>query len=456
MKPLADHDEVLLGGWLDGECLYSFAARFHRTSCVADPAVTCRTLFGHAHRGSSHDSPGRVDQFVSVTAGRLGSADDILRLRTPLGLHLRFRDADSARCLAMAARSDDNLWSGLGHAQLRLRFSIGLPLMACPQCLAMDLDRANTTYWRTEHQLPATWRCRTHRCRLFCIHPVRGNRVARWILPPSDLAQASRVTSDDGSEAARAAHSLACVAYNLSMENPQMSLEPADMAALYSRGLSRRNLLDRRGHLRSSSAAGQLRLFLEGLHQDPPERYPAGGLRGAKSAILRLIEKPELFCDPELHLIAMVWLFDDWENLSSELNIGTPTQPATGPVRPDPTRERVTSLICDGVPIPQCAEITGQPISAVRQVLYDRPHLRTLRRLTKRETRRATARTQWTTVLISGLAATSHPRSLDPAIYDWLFRNDRAWLRSSIRNAVWKFSGPSNAEPLCAPADTAS
>lgn len=410
-------------------------------SCVADPAVTCRTLFGHSHRGSSPRSPARIDAFVSATSGRLGSADEVQWLRTPLGLHLLFRGPEAARHLSDAVCHDRYSWSGSELAKLRVRFSTRLPLMACVRCGVEDTRRFNTPYWRTHHQLAATWRCQDHACRLVCFPDLAASRSAHWRLPPlpSEVQQQSETTDP---EVVQVAHSLSLFARRLCADQEGSAFFYSNLSGIYALGLARRNLADRRGFLRSSTASARLHTFLDLLQADLPKDYPSDSLQRAHARVLRLVMSPNSFTDPTPHILALTWLFEDWACLVDALeHLRSRAAAMTTTERVGPGFNQLAN------PVTTSSEFPSALNTGIVSTVENRLQLRSARRRERFEFLRSKARDKWMATVEQGLPVDAHPRVLDECTYRWLFTNDRAWLRSSIRGVASATTAGAESEP---------
>ena len=102
--------------WLPDETLFSLCSRYHAASGNVLPATTCRQLFGHPRQGCAHDFPARLDHFLSVTGGALGTVTSIVEDHTVLPLYLRFASEetiDAARCAAaVSGGQDPHLFGG--------------------------------------------------------------------------------------------------------------------------------------------------------------------------------------------------------------------------------------------------------------------------------------------------------------------------------------------------------
>lgn len=172
---------------LDDELLYSWSARFHRLSGNSRPGITSRMLFGHSTIGLRHDFPGQLDHFEQATRGRMGTTLEVIKQRTQFALYAPFLEVPARQMIAEAMRGQDK---GLVSRYLGLTRSgraSETPLKACPACVEEDRRLISTGWWRMNHQWPTTYICLRHRCqlRVMATHP-QANRLNDWYLP-SDL-----------------------------------------------------------------------------------------------------------------------------------------------------------------------------------------------------------------------------------------------------------------------------
>lgn len=169
---------------LPDETLFSWCSRYHRLAANGHDRTTCLQLFGHHRTGTAHDFPARLGTLATRTGGALGTAAAIIHQRTLLPFYLPFRSRDLGKQAEQAMCSQGIghlkyrlglLSSGLGAAH---------PLKACHLCITDDLSQHGWAYWRRSHQLPGAWLCPQHRVPLQ-VSPLKLDQVARfaWVLP---------------------------------------------------------------------------------------------------------------------------------------------------------------------------------------------------------------------------------------------------------------------------------
>lgn len=175
---------ISLPNFYDGESLYSWCARFHQLSCNASPRITSRQLFGHPSSGLRCDFPSPIRNLHNKSRGKLGAIAELITNRTLYGFYRPFLPASRANALASAIEI-----GGFRNVHSRLGLSASLPeysglLKACPSCIHSDLLYSPTSWWRIEHQWPATFICQRHQQPLIYVSPLIKEQSRKdWILP---------------------------------------------------------------------------------------------------------------------------------------------------------------------------------------------------------------------------------------------------------------------------------
>ena len=196
-------------GWQGDETLYSWCSRFHLVCGNGSARTTSALLFGGEHAVRERDAPSRLQQFVDVTEGNLGSAESILRTRTALGLYwpfMHFRRREQLR--NDFARDQGSGWvTRIGMPASALAASA---LRYCDECVAGDFATVGIPRWRLAHQLSCAHVCLDHGS------PLRTLKLkaSKWLLPPRSDSSASRRKRDALSpEASRVLQRLAHLAW---------------------------------------------------------------------------------------------------------------------------------------------------------------------------------------------------------------------------------------------------
>lgn len=166
--------------WIEGETLYSWAARFHELQGRTSSRQTGITLFGRSHAAAHYAIPLGVAHFAALTRGQLGSPSEILMKRTAL---CELRPFLSISCWdSMLKRFVDTLRSENTRPTVGIRAGgIGerCPLRYCGDCIKDELAELGTSYWHLQHQLQCSVTCLKHQKPLE--FPER--RRTTWSLP---------------------------------------------------------------------------------------------------------------------------------------------------------------------------------------------------------------------------------------------------------------------------------
>jgi len=484
----ADRERPLLPGltdpwplpeWLPDETFYSLVSRYHLLSGNRLPETTSTALFGRRRSGYQHDFPSPLNAFVERSHERLGNSQCIARDRTILPMYLVSRNStacvDAFEALATGVQAT-SLKYQLGL--LTSRFRANHPLKACRSCIAEDVDMAGIATWRRSHQFPGIWVCQRHREPLLAAS-LKSTGVHRfgWLLPEA-AGLAAEAFADQGADVLQALLRFAQIIGTWAKQ-PTSSLPPTRLAQI-----ARFRLLER-GHRNRSQltldyvhAVAPLRVIPE-LHALPST--PAE----AMNTINRWVFAPRGDTHPLRHLSLIFWLFEDWSEfedtarrttteaacqpaLPSEValagdtrradllrlmaeglsisaaarSLGIATQTAiawataagvTVPKRPKKIKpDKCASLIEDlrgGLDKRELAGKYGLSVESITRVLRSEIGLAEAWHATRHSKAQTEARTRWQAAISAGKAkGLKHIRTLEPAVFAWLYRNDRVWL----------------------------
>jgi hypothetical protein len=438
-------------------------------------------------QGAAHDFPARLNHFVAAAAGKLGSAAEIVESRTVLPFYLRF--AGSA-LVAAVLRASADASSGALKFQLGLltsRFRANHPLKACSACMEEDEQLHGTAYWRRLHQLPGVWVCLRHRQWLLA-SDLKATGVLRfhWILP----AQA-RLSARDEPEPAGPAFALAEMVAGV-VARKGLSLDPRVLALAHRRCLHVQGLTAGSAHRLKHVEAGQRYAhFLQDLPKtEQLGGVPASSAQASRE-VARLIAKVRGGTHPLRHLLLSTWLYGSFEELlirytvasepvepergadmfassdqapseqhrrklmlaqhiqagmsvtraSREVGVDTQTGMAwaaslgiASPRRPkvltSEVRATLTRLLARGVSKAQVAKAGMVSTQTITQLLRTEVGLHEAWKQAQFERSRQQHRRRWLRfVTANPLSGVKAARLAQPAVYAWLYRNDRDWLR---------------------------
>lgn len=479
--------------WLDplpDETLFSWCSRYHRLTVNGLDRNTCLQLFGHHRTGTAHDFPARVGDLAAGTRGALGTASEIIQQRTLLPFYLPFRpealgrQAEQAMCgqgIGHLKYQLGLLTSGLGAAH---------PLKSCSSCDSEDLALHGWAYWRRSHQLPGVWLCSRHHKPLQ-VSPFKLDQIARfsWVLPMQ--ACCAPVSCLDGLNSGQAEWLLKLGALSAALLDcvPGQFDDPERIGQTVRGRLRERGMAHSTGRVRWSIVepvlirmAMDMVCLPEFSHQSDSELL--------RNQLLRLLSGRAL-THPLRYLVWMAALFDDladfqkvYANTHTEsvpvdqaavATVGIPHGPseqqrqvllqasrgsislsaaaklvgvsyATMAVwasrhEIEPLRrpkklsrsmwEQMVVELRNGADKEAVALAFDVSIVTVTRILRTVPGLQGHWHTVRYEQRRSTARYAWEQV--AGLhvyMGRKALRRLQPAVYAWLYRNDRDWLNA--------------------------
>lgn len=474
--------------WLPDETLFSLCSRYHMASGNHLASTTCKLLFGHPTQGSAHDFPARLNHFLAVAGSNLGSADEIVETRTVLPIYLRFANPELAE---LVRRASAEASSGALKFQLGLltsRFRANHPLKACQACMVDDAQAHVTAYWHWSHQLPGVWVCLHHRHWLVASDlKASGVRRFHWILP----FQAQFPPGDD-SVPPDQAFALAKMVIGLASRG-LLTLDPQALTRTYRQALGAQGLLSGSGHrLRRYEAGKQYADFLQPLPRfDQLGGLPRSS-EAAAGEIARLVGPVRSGIHPLRHLMLATWLLGSSEEFlplyeqasgqyeayaaeassthsapasdlvderkhrlavllesglsvsraSSEIGVDTNTGMAWAaglgiatPRRPKllvpEVRKTLIRLLTCGAAKDRAAAAGNVSVQTITNLLRSEVGLHEAWKAAQFQSAGRRCRRRWLRYITanphSGVKAA---RLAEPAVYAWLYRNDRDWLKA--------------------------
>jgi Tn7-like transposition protein D/TniQ len=474
--------------WLPDETLFSLCSRYHRASGNRLSSTTCRLLFGHPRQGCAHDFPARLDYLLSVAGDALGSTDSIVEQRTVLPLYLRFASQNliDAALSAAAQGSSGGLKFQLGL--LTSRFRANHPLKACRDCIVEDAQNHATPYWHREHQLPGIWVCRRHGGWLQASGlKATGTSRFHWVLPSFDQLELPPA-AEPASSVRRLADMVAGA-----VGEPGVALAVPAMPAAFRAALARKGLLtgptQRLRHTASGDAYASFTAPL--LEVEQLSGLP-GSSEKASAEIAKQIAGEPYRMHPIRRLALAAWLFKDLDELLAEIalvseppkRVGRSPSPAdqaaldprrdgflallaarrstsaaaketgidtaTGmawaaaagiatPRRPKSlkgdARTRLIALLRKGVSKAEAASHAKVSIQTVTTLLRTEVGLHVAWKQAGFESARRYNRRRWERIASANpLSGVKAARMAEPAVYAWLYRNDRDWLGEMVAN----------------------
>lgn len=476
--------------WLPDETVFSLSSRHHQLSGNQRAYVTCKQLFGHHQRGTEHDLPSRIDELVLRTQCQLGTAHEIIYRHTILPYYLPFKSKDTTEIAYAALQGDGigHLKYKLGI--LTSRFGASHPLKACPKCLIADRAQFQVAYWHLEHQYPGAWTCLAHQC-LLKMASVKANKIGRflWFLPDEsilhDAVIPSRLPCSTYRQLLPQLIALTNASVGLAHLPQGFCFDVERLLSVYLDAARGKGLLSSRNRLKSEAIGADFLQFARTLRSVPELSALPGSADEAIGQAARLLRMPRTGTHPVRHLCLILWLFDDWSSFWRKYQT-TPTLsanhlPNSTENSPDSLRETFLKQIREdrssisaaahyvgisvntgiewaaqaGIPVPRRGKVVR---SEIRELLIEelrrgesKPILakrygvsvQTVSRLLRSEMglsdiwreacmrhNREGMRARWIKLCSDHpSSSTKMLRLLDPALYAWLYRNDRGWLK---------------------------
>lgn len=475
--------------WFPGETLFSLCSRFHNLTGNALHARTCQQLFGHARDGTAHDFPARLDEFVRRTQGALGDIEGIVD-HTLLPFYFPFRAVPDAQN-AIAAVRNCGLGAIKGKlGMLASRFGSSHPLKACSSCMIDDAQDHGVSIWHLDHQYPSSWICARHLEPLhFSLFKISGEGRFHWALPRDTTLQPGLPHVGFGGIEDLLVRYADCGRGLTTLPRPFV-FDPERIVETYRRRMVEQSLASDGGPIRTTAFLQRVldvtvRLRVINGHASLPYAEEA-----AAAQFLRLVRRPRSSAHPIRHFILILALFGRWRDfLSAYYSTANPNLPpeVAGPAKAsgfgtaanNAARAALLKSVQRGIAVSAAAKAVGVSIEtgmewvassgarnrrrpkvlvpgvrqkAIRMLSRGRPHIsvarvagvtsQTIRRLLRTEPglqaawvtaqnqrKRDHTRRLWQRAAKHLEVPTpSLLRQVQPAIFAWLYRNDRAWL----------------------------
>jgi Tn7-like transposition protein D/TniQ len=480
--------------WLPDETLFSLCSRHHLLSANGKSSDTCHQLFGHYRTGSAHDLPVRVAQFVSRTAGRFGSVTEVIRRHTLLPFYLPFRSqkgVDDA-IAGMASDAAGSLKASLGI--LATRFGAAHPLKACPRCCLLDRQLHGVSYWHVEHQLPGAWICIRHGdlLSLSTLKGSGVDRFG-WYLP-DHASLMPCFTKPLSSAALATLRSIATGARAIWALPRECHLDLHRLSEMYTSAMKEHGFASASGRIHTAlfdaAVVGLTGPLIQVRELSCLPHQPNDGA----TQFIRVVGHPDRPTHPLRHLILAELLFGGWSSLwtayqgfSTRPDETQEVEPSRlGPIggaKPDaakrslvlgdlfkghisrhaladkhgvavstvmawaaaaglenrrrskllkpPVREQLITALAKGIDKAPLAQSLGISIQTVTTTLRTEAGLHSRWKQARFDAALESARKAWqTTASRLAFATPKLMRAMQPAIFAWLYRNDRAWLEA--------------------------
>lgn len=476
--------------WLPDETLYSLASRLHVLWGERSASATTSLLFDHDRTGAAHDFPSRLDHFSRQTHGLLGGAASIAADRTLLRFYRPFVAPAVANEIATGMRGESSAHLKYRLGVLTSRFRANHPLKACLACMKADRESSGWAHWHLQHQYPGVWICANH-AQLLAVSTARSDGVGRflWTLPRGEALASPCVSEPSADTLSRLSRLSSCTTQIVHMNG--VGIERMRLGVKHH--MAQRGWVTPMGNVRLREAAESLLQFTSGLRAIPELAcLPQNSLQAGEQ-LGRLIRGLRSGTHPLRYLVLVTWLHADSPDIMEHIandEVARPSSPVNHVADPDcaskirstrreavalaqtglaaraisrqlgvdtktvivwatqagvsikrrtktlvpALRQRIESLLLEGLPAADVAERCGVSSSSVNVCLYSNPTLYNQVREGKNSIARSAAREHWLLALLNSEGVTAARRSV-PGAYAWLRRNDIEWLRVSAQNA---------------------
>lgn len=474
---------------LPDESLFSLCSRHHRLWGYGSASSSCRDLFGSTRSGVHHDFPNALGEFERLTDGAFGSASKIALRRTTLKFYVPFSQPADVQLAVqrMTGPSVAHLKFQLGL--LTSRFRAHHPLKACEYCLVEDVHDYGWTYWHLNHQFPGVWSCRRHGSPLLeCTVKANGIERFMWHLPMVERLQPTGLARQGVQDTH---HRLSDLVIDLvNMDRPPGWLHGATIRVTLRARLRERGWLTQQGNLRLTEASRDFREHLTALRGLPELLRWDATTELARSWIERIARPLRSGTHPLRLLLAIHWLFngvDDFmechdkatltdtlidpasspggrrdresalgvrkcevagrleagesaHSVALALGVDIGTVMAWGAQAGIPPKRRPKFLVASvrealieslrtGLSKNEAAVSQGVTVQSITRLLRTEPGLSDAWKAASAGRMRDERRNTWEQLVTSRPAlGIKLLRAMSPAVYSWLYRNDREWL----------------------------
>jgi hypothetical protein len=481
-------------GWLPGETLFSHCSRQHEFWGHAHAWTTASMLFGARRAGTQHDFPSHLDRFAQATGERLGSSRTIVEERTLLRYYRPFvsEAVHEDAIAAMRSKSVAHLKYRLGL--LTSRFRANHPLKACRRCMRVDVEEHGWPYWHLEHQYPGVWFCLTHDFPLDeSVLKSTGVDRFQWVLPV-ESSVATRRTAISQRTAERLKSLATMIVQIVRAANRPGWLHVERLREIALRAIRSRGWSTETGRLRLRDISGEFEKYCVDLAEVPELRSLPRNIDAATVQVGRLLRPMRTGTHPLRYLALIDWLYPTFDDLRAAIAAVEAESPIPGaPPRqicPTPSghprrqlRKDLMALLREGAAVSAAAREVGIDVatamawaaqeeivvarrpsiltpgvrrklvrqlekgtekkvaaedcgiseSSVNRILRTVIGLQSKWRMARERAARNEARRSWLRALkMSRGQGMKLTRSIEPAAYAWLYRNDRAWLEANL------------------------
>jgi len=442
---------AIILNWLPDETFYSICSRQHIVWGNHKPAASFRMLFDSIAPPIKHDFPHCLDGLNCHIRSIWGGPESIIHKHTIFPLFIPFQSQHRIQTVLQMLK---------GESQGSIKFQLGLltggfgadhALKACNCCIEADISQYGVAYWHVAHQFPGVLICPIHNVWLQeSILNRRWSGRFQFALPH----QAALTPLPDVDLAPNAMDTLekqASSILDLVSIGASRCFDPLLVSSVYRVGLNQNGYVPNFHHAATSLA--QHTSLLQPLH--PFTSLPTT-VQKAATYIQHLVRSPRGHCHPLKHLVMITWLFgsveafiDIYDRLAAAPEPDDPhKKPAPytnkqtlGPSPPNQTaklkpktlkpfiRAQILRQLSRGIPKIAICNKFGITISTVNKLLRVELQVKELWEMKNAQLELESHRADWASLSHKNQSSSaSIVRSLNPKLYAWLYRNDKAWL----------------------------
>lgn len=492
-------------GWLPGESFFSCVSRQHIFWGNRNAGETANILFGHRHAGSHHDFPSALDAFASRTCRLLGQPEELALGRTLLSFYSPFSSANQINDCLLMMRGQSVVHLKFKLGLLTSRFRANHPLKACPACMTQDIATTGWAYWHLEHQYPGVWLCELHREPLHEA-TIKSTGVGRfsWCLPDRANLKCDWPSSVNVFTALSALSDMTLELVR--QERGHGWLSGAHVVPVMREQISQNGWLTQNGNLRMTELKPSYFSLCQELRGPAELQSLPATESEAAVQIARILSPWRTGTHPIRVMVALSWLFKDANSFLSTYdkvhNSNSQLEPRSD-LLPNVvvmdvsdrelTKSRLVARIRSGMSATAVAKAIGVDVGtamawaaqagiqvprrpktlttaiqealrldllqgaekaaaasahslsvqAVTRFLRTEPGLYQTWRDERDRNALLKARTAWSAAVEAhGYLGVKWLRMMDPSIYAWLYRNDRAWLQGQLPRPVTRSEMP--------------
>lgn len=443
--------------WLPDETFFSICSRQHAFFANVDSGTTTSWLFGH-HRRYAHDFNYNLDALAAFMIHAWGEPTTIINEHTIVPFFFPFQSPRNVLAAQESLRGPK-----LGSIKYRLglltgRFGAEHPLKACTACMDSDRLTEGVAYWHLSHQYPSMILCPVHGQHLReSIENRQWSGCFEWLLPVEGKLRPPPLSATSAADQV-ILNKMAAAIMDLATFGSRRLFEPGAVCAVYRAALA--NYGPGRSGL--DSAACSLAAYTTRLQAYPPFDCLPSDCAGSATFLGSLIRQPRGRCHPLKHLTLITWLFNSLNEfvcLHDQMTGQCLQSDKTSVSAPKVIADRRRVLACTGQPpIVRRPKVLKQEIRSTilarlskgvsKKIICSDFHI-TISTVNKLMRSQPFVHEAWLTNARSQerferrllLEQTTHNHSKEsakqirlriPAVYAWLYRNDRRWLNNKL------------------------